>query len=65
MRDDPAWQLNTEDPERLARAVADARRGIITHVAIGPERVAAIVPESVIELLRTKGAITSIETISS
>ncbi len=49
---EPAHELPADDPERLARAVADARRGVITHVAIGGERVAAIVPESVIEALR-------------
>jgi hypothetical protein len=33
-------------------AVANARRGVITHLTIAGERVAAIVPESVIEALR-------------
>lgn len=33
-------------------AVENARRGVITHLTIGGARVAAIVPESVIEALR-------------
>jgi hypothetical protein len=33
-------------------AVANARRGVITHLTIAGERVAAIVPESAIEALR-------------
>jgi hypothetical protein len=33
-------------------AVENARRGVITHLTIGGERVAAIVPESLIEALR-------------
>lgn len=32
--------------------MANARRGVITHLTIASERVAAIVPESVIEALR-------------
>ena len=32
-------------------AVANAHRGVITHLTIAGERVAAIVPESVIEAL--------------
>ena len=34
------------------RAGDDARRGVITHLTIGGVRVAAIVPESLIEALR-------------
>jgi hypothetical protein len=36
----------------LAPAVDSARRGVITHLTIGGERVAAIVPESVLDALR-------------
>jgi hypothetical protein len=49
---DPAHELPAEHPERLADVAADARRGVITHVTIAGERVAAIVPESVLEALR-------------
>jgi hypothetical protein len=49
---EPAHELPADDTERLARAFADARQGVITHVTVGGERVAAIVPESVIEALR-------------
>src|ERR1022692_2083951 len=45
--DDPA------DSAAVTAAVANARRGVITHLTISGERVAAIVPESVIEALRT------------
>lgn len=48
MRDLPA-----EHPERLADAAGAARQGVITHVTIAGERVAAIVPESVLEALRS------------
>jgi hypothetical protein len=41
-----------EQPRLLAGAVEDARRGVITHLTIGGQRGAAIVPESVIEALR-------------
>jgi hypothetical protein len=37
----------------IERAVDLARRGVITHLTIHGERVAAIVPESVIDALRT------------
>jgi hypothetical protein len=36
----------------VEEAVELARRGVITHLTIGGERVAAIVPESLIEALR-------------
>lgn len=36
----------------VKEAVELARRGVITHLTIGGERVAAIVPESVIEAFR-------------
>jgi hypothetical protein len=47
VRDVPA------DSDAVTAAVADARRGVITHLTIAGERVAAIVPESVIEALRS------------
>jgi hypothetical protein len=37
----------------VADAIEDARRGVITHLTIGGERVAAIVPESLVEALRS------------
>lgn len=40
------------DSDAVRAAVANARRGVITHLTIAGERVAAIVPESVIEALR-------------
>jgi hypothetical protein len=46
IRDVPA------ESDAVRAAVADARRGVITHLTIAGERVAAIVPESVIEALR-------------
>ncbi|MGO9081819.1 MAG: hypothetical protein ACLQDY_22740 [Streptosporangiaceae bacterium] len=36
----------------MADAVENARRGVITHPTIGGKRVAAIVPESVVDALR-------------
>lgn len=47
VRDVPA------DSAAVTAAVANARRGVITHLTIAGERVAAIVPESVIEALRS------------
>lgn len=38
--------------DAVTAAVANARRGVITHLTIGGERVAAIVPESLVEALR-------------
>jgi hypothetical protein len=49
---EPARDIPAEQPRLLARAVDDARSGVITHLTIGGQRVAAIVPESVIEVLR-------------
>lgn len=37
----------------MAEAAEDARHGLITHLTIAGERVAAVVPESVIETLRS------------
>jgi len=36
----------------LGRAVDQAQAGVITHITVGGQRVAAIVPESLIEALR-------------
>jgi hypothetical protein len=41
------------DSIAVTAAVAAARGGVITHLTIGGERVAAIVPESMIEALRS------------
>jgi hypothetical protein len=48
----PARDIPAERPRLLAGAVDDARHGVITHLTIGGRRVAAVVPESVIEALR-------------
>ena len=48
---EPARELPAEQPKLLADAVGDARRGVITHVTIAGERVAAIVPQSVLDAL--------------
>jgi hypothetical protein len=40
------------DSQAVVHAVEDARRGVITHLTYRGQRVAAIVPESVIEALR-------------
>ena len=47
---EPARDLPA-DSTAVADAVEKARRGVITHLTIGGKRVAAIVPESVIEAL--------------
>jgi hypothetical protein len=39
----------------VEQAVEQARRGVITHLTINDERVAAIVPESVFDALRAAG----------
>jgi hypothetical protein len=44
------------DNRAVAHAVEDARRGVITHLIYRGERVAAIVPESLIEALRAAEA---------
>jgi hypothetical protein len=44
--------MAAEEPDLLAEAAAEARRGVITHVTVGGERVAAIVPESMLDALR-------------
>jgi hypothetical protein len=48
---EPAREVPADSPAVRA-AVADAGRGVITHLTVGGERVAAIVPELVIEALR-------------
>ena len=48
---EPARDLPVGSPAVKA-AVENARRGVITHLTISGERVAAIVPESVIDALR-------------
>ncbi len=48
---EPARDLPVGSPAVTA-AVENARHGVITHLTIGGERVAAIVPESLIEALR-------------
>ncbi|HEY7146528.1 MAG TPA: hypothetical protein VH637_19995 [Streptosporangiaceae bacterium] len=48
---EPARELPTDSPA-VAHAVEDAQRGVITHLTYRGERVAAIVPESVIDALR-------------
>jgi hypothetical protein len=48
---EPARDLPVSSPA-VEQAVELARRGVITHLAVHGERVAAIVPESVIEALR-------------
>ena len=48
---EPARDVPADSPAVRA-AVANARHGVITHLTIGGERVAAIVPESVIAALR-------------
>jgi hypothetical protein len=48
---EPARELPADSPA-VARAVENARQGVITHLTVGGKRIAAIVPESVIEALR-------------
>jgi hypothetical protein len=48
---EPARDIPADSPAVKA-AVADARRGVITHLTIGGVRVAAIVPEAVLDALR-------------
>jgi antitoxin Phd len=48
---EPAHDLPVSSPA-VEKAIELARRGVITHLTIHGERVAAIVPESVIEALR-------------
>lgn len=48
---EPARDLPVTSPA-VEKAVELARRGVITHLTIHGKRVAAIVPESVIEVLR-------------
>lgn len=48
---EPARELPADRPA-VANAVENARQGVITHLTVGGKRVAAIVPESVVEALR-------------
>jgi hypothetical protein len=48
---EPARDLPVSGPA-FEQAVELARRGVITHLTIHGERVAAIVPESVLDALR-------------
>jgi hypothetical protein len=48
---EPARDLPVTSPA-VEQAVELARRGVITHLTINGERVAAIVPESVLDALR-------------
>jgi hypothetical protein len=47
---EPVLSLPADSP--VTAAADDARHGVITHLVVGGERVAAIVPESMIEALR-------------
>jgi antitoxin (DNA-binding transcriptional repressor) of toxin-antitoxin stability system len=49
---EPARELPVDEPKLLAEAVDDARLGVITHLTVRGERVAAIVPESMLDALR-------------
>jgi hypothetical protein len=49
---EPARELPVDEPKLLAEAVDDARLGAITHLTVRGERVAAIVPESMLDALR-------------
>lgn len=48
---EPVRDLPVSSPA-VEQAVEMARRGVITHLTINGERVAAIVPESVLDMLR-------------
>jgi hypothetical protein len=47
---EPAPELPAES-EPLTGAAENARRGVVTHITVHGERVAAIVPESIVKLL--------------
>ena len=47
---EPAPELPAES-EALTGVAEDARRGVVTHITVNGERVAAIVPESLIKVL--------------
>jgi antitoxin (DNA-binding transcriptional repressor) of toxin-antitoxin stability system len=49
---EPARELPVDGPKLLAEAVNDAQLGVITHLTVRGERVAAIVPESMLDALR-------------
>ena len=48
---EPVPDLPADSPAVVA-AVENARHGVITHLTVAGERVAAIVPESLLETLR-------------
>ncbi len=60
---EPAAELPADDAP-LARVAADARRGVATHLTIRGERVAVIMPESVIEALRDLAALLTSERVA-
>jgi hypothetical protein len=47
---EPAPELPAES-EALTGVAENARRGVVTHITVNGERVAAIVPESLVKLL--------------
>ena len=57
---EPAHDLPVSSPA-VEQAVELARRGVITHLTINGERVAAIVPESVLDALRAAEADAAME----
>lgn len=61
---EPAAELSADEAP-LARAADDARRGVATHLTIHGERVAVIMPESVIEALRGFAALLTSERVAS
>jgi len=50
---EPARELPVDEPKLLANAVDDAQLGVITHLTVRGQRVAAIVPESMLDALRS------------
>jgi len=48
---EPVQELPADSPA-VSAAVARARRGVVTHLTVGGKRVAAIVPESMLDALR-------------
>jgi len=60
---EPAPEL-AADEAPLAGPADDASRGVVTHLTIHGQRVAAIVPESVIEALRVFAALLTSEQAS-
>ena len=50
---EPARELPVDEPKLLANAVDDAQLGFVTHLTVRGQRVAAIVPESMVDALRS------------